>query len=188
MRCRRLRLSRRAQTFLRQVHQPTPDGQPAGRPPEASASPLDAEAIAAEVFDQAAASPEALIAAARAAEIERSGATEIDPGVPAALAELEAEAAEELSASFAEALPLVATLDTASPAPSPDGSLAPSPDTPAAPAPEASASAEAGRLTFLAATRPGPPAGERRFDQGGSYLSSIGEVLGYACSSTSTAR
>jgi hypothetical protein len=167
--------------------EPSATGSEQGSPPSASdrassapdagrsatqdasgASPLalDAGAIATEVFEQAAESPDALIATVRAAEIERTGLAELDPGLAATLADLEAQAAERLGAFLADAPPIAATLAAPSPAPSSDPSSAPSPET--------------DRLTFLAGVGRWPPADDRRFDQGGSYLSSIGEVLGYA--------
>jgi hypothetical protein len=146
---------------------PAPRPSPAASlSPEASALALEAQSIVAEVFAQTAESPEEAAAAARAAEIERTGLAEIDPELPAVLAELEAQAAEEFATFLAEAPSL--------PEPSGEPSAEGSPDASAAPSPEA------GSAAFLAAVAPGPRDVDVRFAQGGSYLSSIGQVLGYA--------
>ena len=153
--------------------QESPSSAPSPSPaaslsPEASALAVEAQSIAAEVFAQTVESPEEAAAAARAAEIERTGLAEIDPELPAILAELEAQAAVEFATFLAEAPPL--------PGPSGEPSAAGSPDASASPSP----SPEAGSAAFLAATAPGPRGDDLRFAQGGSYLSSIGQVLGYA--------
>jgi hypothetical protein len=123
----------------------------------------------AEVFAQVAEAPDETAAEARAAEIERSGLAEVDPDLPARLAELEAVAAEGFATFLAEAPPF----PEASGEPSADGSA--DADGSPEPSPEAGTSGTA----FLAARLPGPR-GDRRFAQGGSYLSSIGEILGFA--------
>jgi hypothetical protein len=145
-----------------------PPSPAANLSPEASAMAVEAQAIVAEVFAGVAESPEELAAEARATEIERTGLAEIDPELPALLAELEAEAAEGFAMFVAEA----PTFPPPSGEPSADGSPAPSA--------EASPSPEAGSSAFLAARAPGPRSADLRFAQGGSYLSSIGEVLGFA--------
>ena len=133
---------------------PPPEASPSGAgpspavslSPEASALAVEAQSIAADVFAQTAESPEEVIAAARAAEIERSGLAEIDPELPAVLAELEAQAAEEFATFLAEAPPIPEPSDE----PSADGPPAPVADE----SPEASTepSPEAGSAAFLAAS------------------------------------
>ena len=63
---------------------------------------MEAQAILAEVFAQTAESPEEAAAAARAAEVERTGLAAVDPEAAATLAELEAQAAEGFATFLAE--------------------------------------------------------------------------------------
>ncbi len=155
---------------------PSSSPPPASLSPEASALAVEAQSILAEVFAQAAESPEEAAAAARAAEIERSGLAEIDPELPAILAELEAQAAEEFGTFLAEAPPLFEPSGEPSAEGSPGASASPDPAADTSPEP----SPEAGSSAFLAAVAPGPRDDDLRFAQGGSYISSIGQVLGYA--------
>ncbi len=133
--------------------------------PAASALAVEAQAILAEVFAQTAQSSEVAAAAARTAEIERSGLDAVDPGAAARLAELEAQAAAGFATFLAAAPPL--------PGPSPSAE-------PADASPEPSPSAQADTFAFLAAAAPGPRDDHLRFAQGGSTISSIGGVLGWA--------
>jgi hypothetical protein len=154
---------------------PAPSSDPApaaSLSPEASALAAEARSIVAEVFAQTAEAPEEAAAAARAAEIERTGLAEIDPELPAILAELEAQAADEFATFLAEAPGLPAEASASEPS----ADASPEPGTEASPAP----SPEAGPSAFLAAVAPGPHHDDLRFAQGGSYVSSIGQVLGYA--------
>jgi hypothetical protein len=145
---------------------PTAGGHPAASlPPEASALAAEAQAILAEVLAQAASSPEEAVAAARATQIERTGLAEIDPGLAATLTQLEAQAGQGF-ATFLEELP---------PLPGPELSGEPFTDASSDPSP----SPEAATSAFLAAVAPGPGEREPRFAQGGSTLSSIGQVLGW---------
>lgn len=146
---------------------PSADARPAvGSPaPEGSLLPLD-PALVAEL--ESLSSPEALSAAAderRAAEWERAGLAELDPELPAILAELDELARADLATFLAEAPPL-------------DPAASPGPDASASPAPSAEA---ASRMAFLSAVRPGPgdPGRERILDQGGSFLTSVGQMVGY---------
>ncbi len=133
--------------------------------PAASALAVEAQAILAEVFAQTAESPGVAAADARAAEIGRSGLDAVDPGAAAMLAELEAQAAEGFESFLAAAPSLLEPPPSAEPA---DASPEPSP------------SAQAGMFAFLAAAAPGPRVDGLRFAQGGSTISSIGGVLGWA--------
>lgn len=137
---------------------------------EASTLAVEAEAILAEVLAQTAASPEEAAAAARATQIERTGLAEIDPELTATLAELEAQAGQGF-ATFLEELPPLW-----GPEPSAEPSIDASPD----PDADVSPSPEAGTSAFLAAVALGPGEGDPRYAQGGSYLTSIGEILGFA--------
>jgi hypothetical protein len=137
--------------------------------PAAGALVDEAQTIAAEVFALAADSPDEAVAAARAATIDRTGLAEIDPELPAILAELEAEAAAEFASYLVEAPSLPAPSDE----PAAEGSPEPDDD------PSPQASLEAGSTAFLVAKPRSPRTGARRFAQGGSYLSSIGQVLAY---------
>jgi hypothetical protein len=160
-----------------QAPSPSPSSSPvpaASLSPEASALAVEAQSIVAEVFAQTAESPEEAAAAARAAEIERTGLAEIDPELPTILAELEAQAAEQFATFLAEALPLPEPSGEPSAEGSPGASASPEPDAETSPQP----SPEAGSSVFLAATAPGPRGDDLRFAQGGSYVSSIGDVLG----------
>jgi hypothetical protein len=129
---------------------------------------VEAQSIAAEVFAQIAESPDEVITEARAAEIARSGLTEVDPEAASILAELEAQAAEEFG-TFLEEAPAL-----------PEASIEPGPSPSATPQASAEPSAQAGSSAFLAAVRPGSRQKGLRFAQGGSTISSIGQVLGYA--------
>jgi hypothetical protein len=100
--------------------------------------------------------------------LDRERLAAIDPGLPAALDELEAGTEAELAAWLETVLPSPESLG--SPAPSP--LAAASPDAGASPAPEG-----AGRA-FLAAVGPPLLDPERVFDQGASYLASVGQVAG----------
>jgi hypothetical protein len=140
-------------------------GPAASLSPAASALAAEAEAILADVFAQMAESPEVVAAAARAAEIKRSGLDAVDPGAAARLAELEAQAAAGFATFLAAAPPL--------PGPTPSAE-------PADASPEPSPSAQADTFAFLAAAAPGPRDDHLRFAQGGSTISSIGGVLGWA--------
>ena len=128
------------------------------------------EAIVAAALDEGLAAglttPEAISEAAREyREADRERLAAIDPGLPAALDELEAESEATLAAYIDEVL---AGLE-------PEASPAPSVE----PSPEASLAPEgrAGRA-FLAAAVPRVPEPDRVFDQGGSYLSAVGQVTG----------
>ena len=101
----------------------------------------------------------------RDADRERLAA--IDPGLPAALDELEAETEAELAEWLVSVLP----------SPEPEASPGPSPLADASPAPSPSSVGRAGHA-FLAAAGPRVPDRDRVFDQGGSYLSAVGQVVG----------
>lgn len=133
--------------------------------PGPSALAMDVQAIAGAVFAQVARAPDVLIAEVRAAELERSGLAAVDPGLPATLNEFQSRADEAFATYLAEASPVLEPLPDASPGPS-TSAAASSPHGPL--------------IASLAMTRPALPAAERRFDQGGAYLSSLGAVLGFA--------
>jgi hypothetical protein len=113
-------------------------------------------------------SPEAVSEAARKlVAIDRERLAAIDPDLPAALDELEAESEAELSAWLATVLP----------SPEPETSAEPSSLEEFSPAPSPAAQGHGG-LAFLAAAGPRVPDAARTLDQGGSYLSSVGQVAG----------
>ena len=142
--------------------------------PSPAASP-GLETVVAEAFADGLAeltTPEAMSEAARElVALDRERLAAIDPGLPEALDDLEAESEAELAA----------WLKTVLPTPEPEASPAPT-SSEASPGPSPKPEGRGGH-DFLAAVGPRLPDRARTFDQGGSYLTAVGQVAGSSPSS-----
>ena len=151
-----------------------PAAPAAGQAPSPSPSAVPSpglDAVLADALDvelTGLTSPEAVSEAARElVALDRERLAAIDPGLPAALEERDAATEGDLAAWLATVLP------------PPEAEASPAPSPLAGPSPAASGAPE-GRSgsAFLAARGPRVPDHGRTFDQGGSYLSSVGQVAG----------